>query len=69
MPDGDVKWVGLDVAKDSIAVVVLDDSEIGEPRMDRAAHGDVVVRRSSLGWDRRCGRGSVVQTHATTVAL
>jgi transposase len=40
-----VKWVGLDVAKDSIAVAVLDDGEVGEPRMDRVAHDEATVRR------------------------
>jgi transposase len=45
MPRGGVKWVGLDVAKDSIAVAVLDDGEVGEPRMDRVAHDEATVRR------------------------
>ena len=45
MPRGDVRWVGLDVAKDSIAVAVLDGAEVGEPRMDRVAHDEVTVRR------------------------
>ncbi len=40
MPRGDVKWVGLDVAKESIAVAVLDGAEIAEPRMDRVAHDE-----------------------------
>ena len=45
MPCGDVKWVGLDVAKDSIAVGVLDGAEIVEPRMDRVAHDEAALRR------------------------
>ena len=37
MPRGEVKWVGLDVAKDAIAVGVLDgvvggDAAVGEDR-------------------------------------
>jgi transposase len=55
MPDRDVKWVGLDVAKDSIAVAVLDAGEGGEPRMDRVGHDEVTVRRllARLGPPRR----------------
>lgn len=44
MPRRGVKWVGLDVARDSIAVAVLDASET-TPRVDKIAHDEVSLRR------------------------
>jgi transposase len=53
MPRGgvNVKWVGLDVAKDAIAVGVLDGSSESAPRLEKIAHDEVSVRRlvSRLG--------------------
>lgn len=53
MPCGyvNVKWVGLDVAKDAIAVGVLDGSSEATPRLDKIAHDEVSIRRvvSRLG--------------------
>jgi transposase len=53
MPRGsvNVKWVGLDVAKDAIAVGVLDGSSQSAPRLEKIAHDEVSVRRlvSRLG--------------------
>ena len=51
MPLGDVKWVGLDVAKDAIAVGVLDGSSQSAPRLEKVAHDEVSIRRlvSRLG--------------------
>jgi transposase len=45
MPREDVKWVGLDVAKDAIAVGVLDGSSEGAPRLEKIAHDEVSIRR------------------------
>src|SRR5262249_15258818 len=45
MPRGDVKWVGLDVAKDAIAVGVLDGSSESAPRLEKIAHDEVSIRR------------------------
>ena len=51
MPREDVKWVGLDVAKDAIAVGVLDGSSQSAPRLEKVAHDEVSIRRlvSRLG--------------------
>jgi transposase len=53
MPRGyvNVKWVGLDVAKDAVAVSVLDGSSEATPRLDKIAHDEVSLRRlvSRLG--------------------
>ena len=51
MPREGVKWVGLDVAKDAIAVGVLDGSSEAAPRLERIAHDEVSIRRlvSRLG--------------------
>ena len=51
MPREDVKWVGLDVAKDAIAVGVLDGSSEATPRLEKIAHDEVSIRRlmSRLG--------------------
>ena len=51
MPRGEVKWVGLDVAKDAIAVGVLDGSSEATPRLEKIAHDEVSIRRlmSRLG--------------------
>ena len=51
MPRGGVKWVGLDVAQDAIAVGVLDGSSESAPRLEKVAHDEVSIRRlvSRLG--------------------
>ena len=51
MPRWGVKWVGLDVARDAIAVGVLDGSGERAPRLEKVAHVEVSVRRlvSRLG--------------------
>jgi transposase len=51
MPREGVKWVGLDVAKDAIAVGVLDGSSEATPRLEKIAHDEVSIRRlvSRLG--------------------
>jgi hypothetical protein len=51
MPREDVKWVGLDVAKDAIAVGVLNGSSESAPRLEKIAHDEVSIRRlvSRLG--------------------
>ena len=51
MPCGEVKWVGLDVAKDAIAVGVLDGVSEATPRLEKIAHDEVSIRRlvSRLG--------------------
>ena len=53
MPRGgvNVKWVGLDVAKDAIAVGVSDVSSETAPRLEKIAHDEVSIRRlvSRLG--------------------
>src|SRR6266496_2825116 len=53
MPCGyvNVKWVGLDVAKDAIAVSVLDGSSESAPRLEKLPHEEVSIRRlvSRLG--------------------
>ena len=51
MPREDVKWVGLDVAKEAIAVGVLDGSSEAAPRLEKIAHDEVSIRRlvSRLG--------------------
>src|SRR6266568_7618670 len=51
MPRGEVKWVGLDVAKDAIAVGVLDGVSEATPRLEKIAHDEVSIRRlvSRLG--------------------
>jgi transposase len=51
MPRGGVKWVGLDVARDAIAVGVLDAASESTPRLEKVAHDEVSVRRlvSRLG--------------------
>jgi hypothetical protein len=49
MPREDVKWVGLDVAKDAIAVRVLDGSSEGRPREPQfEERGEERSRSSSL---------------------
>ena len=45
MPREGVKWVGLDVAKDAIAVGVLDGSSEAAPRLEKIAHDEVSIRR------------------------
>jgi transposase len=45
MPRGGVKWVGLDVARDAIAVGVLDGPSESAPRMEKVAHDEVSIRR------------------------
>jgi transposase len=45
MPRGEVKWVGLDVAKDAIAVGVLDGVSEAAPRLEKIAHDEVSIRR------------------------
>ena len=45
MPREDVKWVGLDVAKDAIAVGVLDGSSQSAPRLEKIVHDEVSIRR------------------------
>ena len=40
-----MKWVGLDVAKDAIAVGVLDGSSEATPRLEKIAHDEVSIRR------------------------
>jgi transposase len=54
MPRGGVKWVGLDVARDTIAVGVLDGAD-ATPRVDKITHDEVSVRRlvSRLGGPAR----------------
>src|SRR5256885_12539964 len=51
MPRGGVKWVGLDVARDAIAVGVLDGSSESAPRLEKVPHDEVSIRRlvSRLG--------------------
>jgi transposase len=51
MPRGGAKWVGLDVARDAIAVGVLDGSSESAPRLEKVAHDEVSIRRlvSRLG--------------------
>jgi transposase len=51
MPRWGVKWVGLDVARDAIAVGVLDGSSERAPRLEKVAHDEVSIRRlvSRLG--------------------
>jgi hypothetical protein len=51
MPRWGVKWVGLDVARDAIAVGVLDGSSESAPRLEKVAHDEVSIRRlvSRLG--------------------
>ena len=48
----EVKWVGLDVAKDAIAVGVLDGSSEATPRLEKIAHDEVSIRRLvvEVGW-------------------
>jgi transposase len=55
MPRGEVKWVGLDVAKDAIAVGVLDGMSEATPRLDKIVHDEVSIRRlvSRLGGPAR----------------
>ena len=55
MPGESVKWVGLDVAKDAIAVGVLDGASEATPRLERIAHDEVSIRRlgSRLGGPAR----------------
>jgi transposase len=48
MPGGGVKWVGLDVAKDAIAVGVLDGASESAPRLEKIAHEEVSIRRLIL---------------------
>ena len=45
MPRGEVKRVGLDVAKDAIAVGVLDGMSEAAPRFEKIAHDEVSVVR------------------------
>jgi hypothetical protein len=45
MPRGGAKWVGLDVARDAIAVGVLDGSSESAPRLEKVAHDEVSIRR------------------------
>jgi Transposase len=45
MPGGGVKWVGLDVARDAIAVGVLDGPSGSASRMEKVAHDEVSIRR------------------------
>ena len=51
MPRRGVKWVGLDVARDAIAVGVLDGSSESAPDLEKVAHDEVSIRRlvSRLG--------------------
>ena len=51
MPRWGVKWVGLDVARDAIAVGVLDGSSQSAPQLEKVPHDEVSVRRlvSRLG--------------------
>ncbi len=51
MPRWGAKWVGLDVARDAIAVGVLDGSSESAPRLEKVAHDEVSIRRlvSRLG--------------------
>lgn len=55
MPREGVKWVGLDVAKDAIAVGVLDGVSEATPRLEKIAHDEVSIRRlvSRLGGPAR----------------
>jgi hypothetical protein len=45
MPREDVKWVGLDVARDAIAMGVLDGLSEATPRLEKIAHDEVPIRR------------------------
>ncbi len=59
MPRGgvNVKWVGLDVAKEAIAVGVLDGSSESAPRLEKISHDEVSIRRESRVERDRTSRG------------
>ena len=51
MPRWSVKWVGLDVARDAIAVGVLDGSSESAPRLEKVPHDKSrMMRCRFVGW-------------------